>query len=97
MAALVCIVNSSFYTGQQAANLAVLFVARSMDLGAVHTKTLFCENVHVLHRFGRPSIRILKTQRLKTYFFETGSQGREIRKRSFHFHVDGESTYFPKR
>ena len=32
MAALVCVVNNSFYSGQQAANLAVLFAARSMDL-----------------------------------------------------------------
>ena len=45
-------------------------------------KTLFCENAHVLHRFGRLSTRILKTQRLKMHFFETGSQGGEIRKRS---------------
>ena len=48
--------------------------------GAVHTKTLFCENAHILHRFGRPSTRILKTQRLKTHFFETRSQGGEIQK-----------------
>ena len=32
MAAFVCIVNSRFYTGQQAANSAVLFAARSTDL-----------------------------------------------------------------
>ena len=31
-AAFVCIVNCNFYTGQQAANLAVLFMARSVDL-----------------------------------------------------------------
>ena len=33
MAALVCIVNSRFSTGQQAANFTILFVARSADLG----------------------------------------------------------------
>uniref|UniRef100_A0A671U678 Phospholipase A2 n=1 Tax=Sparus aurata TaxID=8175 RepID=A0A671U678_SPAAU len=41
--------------------------------GAVQTRTLFCENAHVLHRFGRLSTRILKTQRLKTHFLENGS------------------------
>ena len=50
--------------------------------GPVQTTTLFCENTRVLHRFGRPSIRILKTQRLKMHLFENGSQGGEIQKRS---------------
>ena len=35
---------------------------------------LFCENF-VLHLFGQLSTLILKTQRLKTHFFENGSQG----------------------
>ena len=45
------------------------------NLGAVQTRKLFCENTHVLHRFGRPSTQILKTQCLKMHFFENGSQG----------------------
>ena len=60
----------------------VTLVSTHTHTGAVHTKTLFCENAHVLHRFGRPSIRILKMQRLKTHFFENSSQGEEIRKRN---------------
>ena len=50
--------------------------------GAIQMRTLFCENAHVLHCSGRPPTRILKTQCLKTHFFENGSQGGEIRKRS---------------
>ena len=46
-------------------------------LGAVQTRTLFGENAHVLHRFGRPSTRILKT-----HFFENGSQCGKIQKGS---------------
>ena len=56
--------------------------ARGRTCCAVHTKTLFCENAHVLHHLGRPSTRILKTQRLKRHFFENGCQGGEIQKRS---------------
>ena len=44
MAALVCIVNSSFYTGQQAANLAVLFAARSANLVPLES-TLFATSI----------------------------------------------------
>ena len=36
----------------------------------VQTRTLFCENTHVLHRFGRLSTRILKTLCLEMHFFE---------------------------
>ena len=42
-------------------------------------RPLFCVNDAETHD---PSTRILKTQRLKTHFLETGSQGGEIRKRS---------------
>ena len=52
---------------------------------AVQTRMLFCENAHVLHRFGRPSTRILKTQRLKTHFFENGSQGGKIKNAALPF------------
>ena len=52
-----------------------IFHNETVHSEAVHTKTLFCENAHVLHHFGQPSTRILKTQCLKTHFFENGSQG----------------------
>ena len=42
---------------------------------------LLCENAHVLHRFGH-FFAVLKMQCLKMHFFENGSQGGEIRKRS---------------
>ena len=51
-------------------------------LEAVCTKMLFCEKKHALRRFVRPYTRILKTQRLKTHFFETESQCGKTQKRS---------------
>ena len=47
-----------------------------------HSFAFSCESSHVLHRLGQPSTQILKTQWLKTHFFENGSQGGKIRKRS---------------
>lgn len=52
--------------------------------GHPHGNASVCVNAHVLLRFGRSSTWILKKQRLKTRFFETGSQGGKIWKRSPH-------------
>ena len=66
-------------------NLDSLQGAEPIKTGAVQTRTLFCENAHVLHCFGRPSTRILKTQRLKMHFFENGSQGPSTWTKTFFF------------
>ena len=51
-------------------------------LGGRPHEIALLRNAHALHRFGRLSTRILKTQRLKTHFIDNGSQGGEIQKRS---------------
>ena len=56
--------------------------SQSRSRGPSRRECSFAKNAQVLHRFGWPYTRILKRQRLKTHFFEKGSQGGKIRKRS---------------
>ena len=63
------------------------------DLGAVHTKTLFCENAHVLHRFGQPSTPTHHS----ALFWKWVSGWRNPKTQPSRFHVDGKSAYFPKQ
>ena len=66
--------------------LAVLSVGAMNELvGAFSIRGRPDENAllrNVLRCFGRPSTQILKTQRLRTHFFDSGSQGGKIRKSS---------------